>query len=107
MGVVVPKIAYNFGDAADYVKAYGIVDSSYVIENTRVNYQELVKKVISAAETETAMKKLLVEIEKTKRRVNALEFKVIPTLQKEQKFILMRLEELERETTFGMKRIKK
>jgi V/A-type H+-transporting ATPase subunit D len=107
MGVVVPKIAYNFGDAADYVKAYGIVDSSAVIEDTRVNYQSLIKKIIAAAETETAMKKLLVEIEKTKRRVNALEFAVIPKMAAEQKFILMRLEEMERETTFRTKRIKK
>ena len=45
------------------------------------------RRVIEAAEIETTMKKLLEEIEKTKRRVNALEFKVIPELQEAEAFI--------------------
>ncbi|KAF5043671.1 V-type ATP synthase subunit D [anaerobic digester metagenome] len=52
------------------------------------------------------MKKLLEEVEKTKRRVNALEFKVIPELQEAEAFIRLRLEEMERENTFRLKRVK-
>jgi V/A-type H+-transporting ATPase subunit D len=52
------------------------------------------------------MKRLLDEIEKTKRRVNALEFKVIPELTAARDFIKMRLDEMEREELFRMKRIK-
>ena len=52
------------------------------------------------------MKRLLDEIEKTKRRVNALEFKVIPELTEARDFIKMRLDEMEREELFRMKKIK-
>jgi len=52
------------------------------------------------------MKKMLDEIEKTKRRVNALEFKLIPELNDAQEFIELRLEEMEREEIFRLKKIK-
>ena len=62
--------------------------------------------MVQAAEIETTMKKLLDEIEKTKRRVNALEYKVIPELKEAESFIKLRLEEMERDNTFRLKRVK-
>jgi V/A-type H+-transporting ATPase subunit D len=63
--------------------------------------------ILVSAEVETTLKKILLEIEKTKRRVNALEFLLIPTMEKSSAFIKLRLEEMERENVFRLKRVKK
>jgi V/A-type H+-transporting ATPase subunit D len=77
-----------------------------VIDETASAFEDLVESIIQSAEIETTMKRLLDEIEKTKRRVNALEYKVIPELTGARDFIKMRLDEMEREELFRMKRIK-
>ena len=107
MGVVVPKIESKYKTKHFLERGYGTISSSASIDEAAEAYDKVVEKVIKAAEVETALKKLLIEIEKTKRRVNALEFSVIPKLEKLKAFITMRLEEMERENTFRMKRIKK
>ena len=83
-----------------------MLGTSTVIDETASAFEELVEAIIESAEIETTMKRLLDEIEKTKRRVNALEFKVIPELTEARDFIKMRLDEMEREELFRMKRIK-
>jgi len=106
MGVVVPKI--EFGSLQKHLaeRGYGFYGSAS-IDEAAAAYEAVVEKIILAAEVETSIKKLLSEIEKTKRRVNALEFEVIPKLEKVKGFISLRLEEMERENTFRMKIIKK
>ncbi len=52
------------------------------------------------------MKKMLEEIETTKRRVNALEFKLLPDLYENKEYIEQKLEEQEREEIFRLKKIK-
>lgn len=106
MGVLVPKIESEHKAKHFLERGYGTIGSSAAIDEAAEGYEKVVEKVIKAAEVETALKKLLIEIEKTKRRVNALEFAVIPKLEKLKAFITMRLEEMERENTFRMKRIK-
>lgn len=105
MGVKVPKIESSEIQKAFMARGYGVYNSSAIDEAAEA-YERVVEKIILAAEVETSMRKLLNEIEKTKRRVNALEFVVIPNLDKVRSFIQLRLEEIERENIFRMKRIK-
>ncbi len=106
MGVVVPKIESSSVRKSLNERGYGIIGTSSRIDEAADAYEILVEKIILAAEIETTIKKLLDEIEKTKRRVNALEFKVIPELSEARDFIILRLDEMERENTFRLKRIK-
>ncbi|AKB85750.1 V-type ATP synthase subunit D [Methanococcoides methylutens] len=106
MGVVVPKIESSSVRKPINKRGYGILGTSSYIDEAVDSHEVLVEKIILAAEIETTMKKLLDDIEKTKRRVNALEFKVIPELKESMSFISLRLEEMERENTFRLKRIK-
>ena len=106
MGIVVPEIEANSIRTPMDQRGYGVIGTSVYIDEAAKAFENLVETVIEAAEIETTMKKLLEEVEKTKRRVNALEFKVIPELQEAEAFIRLRLEEMERENTFRLKRVK-
>ncbi|WP_254839937.1 V-type ATP synthase subunit D [Natronomonas marina] len=106
MGVVVPQIESTKVKKSLDQRGYGLVGTSARIDEAADAYEELLETIILAAEVETAMKKMLEEIEKTKRRVNALEFKLLPELRDAQEYIEQKLEEQEREEIFRMKKIK-
>lgn len=106
MGVVVPKIKVSTIQKSVEERGYGLIGTSVRIDESVHAFEKLAEKVLEAAELETTMKKLLDAIESTKRRVNALEFKVIPQLEEVAAYITLRLEELERENIFRLKRIK-
>lgn len=106
MGVVVPEIESTSVKKSLIDRGYGMLGTTTIIDETASAYEDLVEAVIESAEIETTMKKLLDEIESTKRRVNALEFKVIPELTEARDFIKMRLDEMEREELFRLKKIK-
>jgi V/A-type H+-transporting ATPase subunit D len=106
MGVRVPKIEAERVRRDLSERGYGILGTTPAIDEAVAGYEALVEKIIQAAELETSIKRLLDEVEKTKRRVNALEFKVLPELEEVKNFIRLRLEEMERESLFTMKRIK-
>jgi V/A-type H+-transporting ATPase subunit D len=106
MGVVVPEISSSKVKKGLLERGYGLLGTTSVMDETATSYEDLVEAIIRSAEIETTMKKLLDEIESTKRRVNALEFKVIPELTEARDFIKMRLDEMEREELFRLKKIK-
>jgi len=106
MGVVVPQIESTKVRKNLEERGYGLLGTSARIDEAAEAYEKLLESVILAAEVETAMKKMLDEIETTKRRVNALEFKLLPELRENQEYIEQKLEEQEREEIFRLKKIK-
>ncbi len=106
MGVVVPEIESTKVKKNLDQRGYGVLGTSARIDEAAAAYEDLLEQIILAAEVETAMKKMLDEIEKTKRRVNALEFKLLPELRENRDYIEQKLMEQEREETFRLKKIK-
>jgi V/A-type H+-transporting ATPase subunit D len=106
MGVVVPQIESSSVKKSLDQRGYGVLGTSARIDEAADAYEQLVETVILAAEVETAMKKMLEEIEQTKRRVNALEYKLLPELYENKEYIEQKLEEQEREEIFRLKKIK-
>jgi len=106
MGMMVPKVDADMSQCTITNKGYGVISTSAYIEEASKAFEKLLVTLVRAAEVETTMKKLLDEIERTKRRVNALEFKVIPELEEAQRFIKFRLEEMDRENTIRLKFLK-
>ncbi len=106
MGMTVPKVEAKIARGNILSKGYGVISTSAYIEEASEAFEKLLVTLVRAAEIETTMKKLLDEIEKTKRRVNALEFKVIPELLEDKRFVEFRLEEMSREETIRLKYLK-
>ena len=106
MGVVVPSVSGTNLKSTFQERGVGYIGSSPYIDEASDSFSELIEKIVTASEMEATLKRLLEEIEATKRRVNALEFKVIPELEEAKVFIQLRLEEMEREETFRLKRFK-
>jgi V/A-type H+-transporting ATPase subunit D len=107
MGVLVPTTLES-GTVKRRIdrRGYGIIGMSVRIDEAANAYEQLVEDIVLAAELETTLRRLVEEIEKNKRIVNALEFRILPELRRTEAFIRTRLEELERENLFRLKRIK-
>ncbi len=106
MGIIVPKIDAKSVRKKLEDRGYGVITTSARIDEAAEAYEALVEDVVVAAEIETTMRRLIEEIEKVKRRVNALEYRVIPELKATEAFIRQRLEEMERDNFMRLKRFK-
>lgn len=106
MGMALPRVTATDVHTDLLHKGYGVIETSAYIEEAAAAFEKLLETLVRAAEVETTMKKMLDEIEKTKRRVNALEYKIIPELEESQKFVRSRLEEMERDNTIRLKHLK-
>ncbi|MFO7710613.1 MAG: V-type ATP synthase subunit D [Candidatus Woesearchaeota archaeon] len=108
MGIRIPKVEASESILKHFPqRGYGIVTGSALIDEAAHGFEKVVDLAVKVSEIEISMKKILAEIEKTKRRVNSLEFSVIPEMEKASRFIAFRLEEIERDNISSMKHIKK
>lgn len=107
MGVKIPELAVKMEKCEYPYKGYSIMGTSAVLEQCVEEYECVLDMAIQLAETEIAIKRLITEIEKTKRRVNSLEFIVIPKLEGQMKMIAFKLDELERDSFVSLKSIKR
>jgi V/A-type H+-transporting ATPase subunit D len=104
MGVKVPQIEINEIKNSERLEKMTILDLKTILLIR--NFEKLLKLTMQTLEIEITLKKLLQEIESTKKRVNALEKIHIPKIKEDIKFIKLALEEQERENILKLKKIK-
>jgi V/A-type H+-transporting ATPase subunit D len=104
MGVRTPTIT---GPEYSPYDAETLVDLPTSVNEAIRRYQEIYQRVLAIAEKENAMRRLLKEIEKTKRRANAIENVLIPRLKETARFIKFRFDEMERDSFSMLKTVKK
>ena len=103
MSVNVPQ--YKFKCEGKYY-SYSLVDTTAELDGALKKYHDILPLMLKVAELDKAITLLANEIEKTRRRVNALEYVIIPDLEETIKFITMKLDEMARSTTSAIMRIK-
>ncbi len=107
MSVNVPLYEYSTksGDSAD-IYPYGFAQTSGELDDAMEYLSRVFEDMLKLAEVEKTMQLLADEIEKTRRRVNALEYVMIPDLEKNIKYITMKLEENENATKVRLLKVK-
>ncbi len=108
MSVNVP--AMNFirkleGDQGS-IYPYGFAQTSSELDDAISKLYDILPKLLSLAEIEKATQLMADEIEKTRRRVNALEYRTIPDLEETIRYIRMKLDESERSSITRLMKVK-
>ena len=106
MGVAVPVTNVKMEERSIIDRGYGFSDTTIQLDEAAKKYEESLKYLIELGEIEKTIFLLAEEIEATKRRVNALEHIMIPRFQNTEKYIDMRLQEMERENFVRLKMIR-
>ncbi len=107
MGVPVPEIRKTSIRRPVTGRGYSILGVSSRIDEVAERFEREIDIIVEVASVETKLKRLGLEIQKTRRRVNALDYIVIPRLKEQVKFIQMALDERAREDLFRLKKVKK
>ncbi|MEG1971978.1 MAG: V-type ATP synthase subunit D [Oscillospiraceae bacterium] len=107
MSVNVPVFAIetktqNKGD----IFPYGFANTPGELDDSVMKLSNMMEDLLRLAEYEKTVKLLAQEIEKTRRRVNALEYVMIPQFQETIKYIVMKLDENERGNITRLMKVK-
>ena len=107
MSVLIPKyiVKYKTNDMTD-IYSYGYAFTSSDMDEAVFSLSDLLPDLIRLAEVEKSCQLLSGEIEKTRRRVNALEHVLIPRYKETIRYITMKLDENERSTTTRLMKVK-
>lgn len=106
MGVRVPVIEQKRVARSTLGRGYALAGTSVTIDEAAAAFEAEVDRVIQLAESELRLTRLAAEIQRTSRRVNALEHVLLPRLVAERNYIQMALTERERADHFRLKRVK-
>ena len=97
LSVPVPKMIFDYDESVQEAPLdYGYVNSNSELDQAFAKISSILLKLLALANVEKTCQLLSKEIEKTRRRVNALEYMTIPQLEETIYYIQMKLEENER-----------
>ena len=107
MSVDIPVFSYKTrtSDPND-IYSYGFAFTSSDLDDAVKSLADVLPDMLKLAETEKACQLMAVEIEKTRRRANALEHVIIPQARENIKYITMKLDENERSTQIRLMKVK-
>lgn len=107
MSVDIPAFEYQTRTAdVNDIYSYGFAFTSSDLDGAVKSLADVLPEMLELAEKEKACQLMSAEIEKTRRRVNALEHVIIPEAQTNIKYITMKLDENERSTQIRLMKVK-
>ena len=106
MSVNVPVFDFKTEDNQSDIYPYGLAFTSGELDRAMESFSAAMQPLLRLAESEKTAQLLAQEIEKTRRRVNALENVMIPNYEETIKYIAMKLEENDRASTTRLMKVK-
>lgn len=109
MSVAVPVMNFSYEETAkeeDGQLHYGYLNSNSELDQAIAEMSQIMPKLLELSEIEKTCQLMANEIEKTRRRVNALEYMTIPQLEETIRYIQMKLEENERASITRLMKVK-
>ena len=107
MSVIVPQMTFNKDmESREVNYPYGYAQTSADLDDAIDGLSNVMSELLELSEIEKACQLMADEVEKTRRRVNALEYRTIPQLKETIRFIQMKLDENERGSITRLMKVK-